>query len=106
MPLYRKELMELMLRLGATWIQESYSFKENLADHIDEFFRLYIHPPFRETTMYDHRELIRENKFLNKLLNDNNNSLRSIFERYKNDYNNFTRDSAVRIFKEIDNKDL
>jgi len=51
--------------------------------------------------MYDHRALIRGNKFLNKLLHDNNNGLRSIYERYKNDINTFTVESATEIFIDL-----
>jgi len=48
--------------------------------------------------MFEHRAKIRGNLFLNKLLHDNNNGLRSIYERYKNDLNIFTIGSAQEVF--------
>ena len=60
-----------------------------------------MQPTYDQTTMYEHRSQIRGNDFLNKLLHDNNNGLRSIYERYKDELNFFTMESAIQLFKEL-----
>ena len=57
------------------------------------------------STMLDHRTQIRNNNFLNKLLHDNTNGLRSIYERYKNDSNLFTLECANNIFEDLQHPD-
>ena len=90
--------MELMVRLAATWVFEKYGYGERLSDHLDDFFAIYVQPTYEKTTMFEHRSKIRGNNYLNKLLYDNNNGLRSIYEIYKNEENCFTMDSAIEVF--------
>ena len=91
-----------MVRLCATWVLQVYGFGEKISDHIHEFFKIYVEPPWEESTMFRHRIQIRGNQHLNKLLYDNGNGLRSIFERYKTEENSlFTRNSAKAIFAEL-----
>jgi len=97
--------MELMVRLGAMWVMEVYGYGKSLSDHLDEFLRIYVSPLYDETTMYDHRTLIRGNKFLNKLLHDNNSGLRSIYERSKNDLSFFTIKSSLDVFLQLKHPD-
>jgi len=85
---YRRELIEYLLRICATWILECYGFGEKMAEHITEFFKIFVEPAFDDSTMFKHRIQIRGNQFLNKLLHDNTNGLRHIFERYKVDNKN------------------
>ena len=80
-----------------------------MADHITEFFKIFVEPAFEDSTMFKHRLQIRGNQFLNKLLHDNTNGLRHIFERYKVDYQNkplFTKKSAVDVFGGLKHRDF
>jgi len=75
-----------------------------MSDHITEFFKIYVEHAYEESTMFKHRIQIRGNQHLNKLLYDNTNGLRHIFERYKtNDHDSnqlqFTVYSARTIFE-------
>ena len=55
--------------------------------------------------MFEDRKMIRDNRFLNKLLYDNNNGLLCIYELYKDDQNMFTLDSANKLFLGMDHDD-
>ena len=80
---------------------EVYGYGEALSDHLDEFFKIYVEPIWEESTMFSHRERIRGNLFLNKLLHDNNHGLRLIYEKYKTENNIFTTESAKAIFSDL-----
>ena len=56
--------------------------------------------------MFDHRAATRESKHLNKLLYDNTSGLRLIFEKSKNDSNNFTFESVLEVFGDLKHYDL
>ena len=94
-----------MLRLAATWILEVYGYGEKMADHICEFFKIFVEPYWEESKMFAYRMQIRGNQHLNKLLFDNTNGLRSIFERYKTAANLFTSASAINIFGQLRHQD-
>jgi len=98
----RKELIELVLRLCSTWVFEMFGYGEKISNRLDEFCQIYVKPTLKELNIYGHREQIRANKFLNKLLRDNNNGIRSIYESYKNDSYLFTVKSAFSIFSELE----
>ena len=95
-----------MLRLCDNWVLEVYGFGKKLSDYISYFFVLYVENVYDASAMFKHRIRIRGNQFLNKLLYDNCNSIRSIYERYKEvAINVFTCKSCIEVFVELRHKD-
>ena len=78
-------MITFIVRLCGTWVLEIYGFNAKICDHIEEFFQIYVEPAWEVSTMFRHRIQIRGNQYLNKLLHDNGEGLRSIFERYKSE---------------------
>ena len=78
-----------------------------MSDHIDEFFQIYILPYTKESETHKQRDEIRESLYLNKLLYDNNNSLRLIYELYKDEESGyFTLKSANLIFMVLEDPEI
>ena len=73
---------------------------------MDEFFDIYITPYVEYAPIKKHRDMIRDNKHLNKLLYDNIHGLRLIYEKQKESNHKFTMKSAKKIFGDLEHPDV
>lgn len=99
----RRELMEMILRMCTSWMNQykGHGKGHKISDNLDEFFRIYISPYYEESTMFTHREEIRNSKHLNKLLYDNTTGLRLLYEILKQNNNLFTIESTFSMIEDI-----
>ena len=95
----------MILRLCFTWKIEVYSYNEAFADHLDEFFEIYVDPFYEASPIVSHRKIIRDSPYLNKLLFDNIPGLRLIFEKNKVD-GYFNLASGKNIFMGLTHQEI
>ena len=54
--------------------------KASVADHLAEFWDIFVLPLLQKNEIIEHRKIIRKSKRLNQLLYDNNKGMIEIFE--------------------------
>lgn len=79
----RCELLDFLVRFAKTMVYQYYGPKAQIATHLPEFFRTYIHPVIKDSTLLPHRKQIRGSRRLNELLFDNYKGLHQIYEYVK-----------------------
>ena len=90
----RQELIEFLLRLAKSWVNQVYSSKVNLCDHLQEFIDIFLKPTSDFAKISQVRKQIRDSQKLNELLFDNIKGLENLFNEFKK----FTQDSAFKLF--------
>ena len=87
-----------------SYVQKKYGHGTKYSEGIQEFIGLYLQPFVETSRMLEQRRLIRESKYLNKLLYDNLHALKYIFKRAKRS-SIFTMDCAKKMLMPLKHPD-
>ena len=79
----RQELIEFLLRLAKSWVNQVYSSKVNLCDHLQEFIDTYMKPISDKVDIAGPRKLIHSSERLNEFLFDNKKCLEELYKEFK-----------------------